>query len=105
MDVLHQLLKLLLVIISCSWSVSIFLFTFLQTIVRGSSKLGVDGSLTWLLDEFDNMSVTCSNSLRRGSPPTHPRKDSSSTEGGRGMLQENGDPIHRHYSNSERPDR
>ncbi|CAF96127.1 unnamed protein product, partial [Tetraodon nigroviridis] len=76
-----------------------------KTIVRGNSKLGVDGSLTWLLDEFDNMSVTCSNSLRRGSPPTHPRKDYGSTEGGRGMLQENGDPVHRKYSNSERQDR
>eukprot|EP00066_Takifugu_rubripes_P017752 XP_011607018.1 PREDICTED: serine/threonine-protein kinase PAK 4 [Takifugu rubripes] len=76
-----------------------------KTIVRGSSKVGADGSLTWLLDEFDNMSVTCSNSLRRGSPPTHPHKDYSSTEGGRGMSQENGDPIHRHYSNSERHDR
>uniref|UniRef100_A0A674MZG6 non-specific serine/threonine protein kinase n=1 Tax=Takifugu rubripes TaxID=31033 RepID=A0A674MZG6_TAKRU len=76
-----------------------------KTIVRGSSKVGADGSLTWLLDEFDNMSVTCSNSLRRGSPPTHPHKDYSSTEGGRGMSQENGDPIHRHYSDSERHDR
>uniref|UniRef100_A0A671WF56 non-specific serine/threonine protein kinase n=1 Tax=Sparus aurata TaxID=8175 RepID=A0A671WF56_SPAAU len=43
-----------------------------KTIVRGS-KLGADGSLTWLLDEFDTMSVTRSNSLRRGSPPTQPR--------------------------------
>lgn len=69
----------------------------LQTIVRGS-KMGVDGSLTWLLDEFDTMSVTRSNSLRRGSPPTQPRKDSSSS----GVGQENGDPHHRHYSNPER---
>ncbi|KAF1393551.1 hypothetical protein PFLUV_G00017210 [Perca fluviatilis] len=69
-----------------------------KTIVRGS-KLGVDGSLTWLLDEFDTMSVTRSNSLRRGSPPTQPRKDSSSSGGG---GQENGDPHHRHYSLSDR---
>ncbi|XP_042342528.1 serine/threonine-protein kinase PAK 4 [Plectropomus leopardus] len=68
-----------------------------KTIVRGS-KLGVDGSLTWLLDEFDTMSVTRSNSLRRGSPPIQPRKDSSSSVGG----QENGDPHHRHYSHPDR---
>ncbi|XP_068173805.1 serine/threonine-protein kinase PAK 4 [Antennarius striatus] len=71
-----------------------------KTIVRGS-KLGVDGSLTWLLDEFDTMSVTRSNSLRRGSPPTHPRKDSSSIGGG----QENGDPHQRHYSHLDRQKR
>ncbi|XP_033487277.1 serine/threonine-protein kinase PAK 4 [Epinephelus lanceolatus] len=68
-----------------------------KTIVRGS-KLGVDGSLTWLLDEFDTMSVTRSNSLRRGSPPIQPRKDSSSSVGG----QENGDPHHRHYSHPDK---
>ncbi|KAM9733921.1 serine/threonine-protein kinase PAK 4 isoform 1-T3 [Menidia menidia] len=73
-----------------------------KTIVRGS-KLGVDGSLTWLLDEFDDMSVTCSNSLRRGSPPVQPRRDSHSSGGGGG--QENGDPHHRHYSHPERQDR
>ncbi|XP_043976014.1 serine/threonine-protein kinase PAK 4 isoform X2 [Gambusia affinis] len=58
-----------------------------KTIVRGT-KLGADGSLTWLLDEFDTMSVTRSNSLRRGSPPTEPRRESSSAGG----EQENGDP-------------
>ncbi|XP_067451550.1 serine/threonine-protein kinase PAK 4 isoform X1 [Thunnus thynnus] len=73
-----------------------------KTIVRGS-KLGVDGSLTWLLDEFDTMSVTRSNSLRRGSPPIQPRRDSSSGGGGGG--QENGDPHHRHYSHPDRQDR
>ncbi|XP_070761594.1 serine/threonine-protein kinase PAK 4 isoform X1 [Enoplosus armatus] len=72
-----------------------------KTIVRGS-KLGVDGSLTWLLDEFDTMSVTRSNSLRRGSPPIQPRKDSSSLGGG---GQENGDPHHRYYSHPDRQDR
>ncbi|XP_059188040.1 serine/threonine-protein kinase PAK 4 [Centropristis striata] len=76
-----------------------------KTIVRGS-KLGVDGSLTWLLDEFDTMSVTRSNSLRRGSPPIQPRKDSSSSGGG---GHENGDPHHRHYTQQDRdrprPDR
>uniref|UniRef100_UPI00398F7FB7 serine/threonine-protein kinase PAK 5-like n=1 Tax=Pristiophorus japonicus TaxID=55135 RepID=UPI00398F7FB7 len=40
-----------------------------KAIVRGS-KIGIDGSLNWLLDEFENVSVTRSNSLRRGSPPT-----------------------------------
>ncbi|KAG5837324.1 hypothetical protein ANANG_G00238080 [Anguilla anguilla] len=42
-----------------------------KTIVRGS-KIGADGSLSWLLDEFETMSVTRSNSLRRGSPPSSP---------------------------------
>lgn len=81
-------------------SCTLFFFSFqcFQTIVRGS-KLGADGSLTWLLDEFDTMSVTRSNSLRRGSPPTQPRKDSTSSLGG---GQENGDPHHRHYSHSDR---
>ncbi|XP_030008838.1 serine/threonine-protein kinase PAK 4 isoform X2 [Sphaeramia orbicularis] len=69
-----------------------------KTIVRGS-KLGVDGSLTWLLDEFDTMSVTRSNSLRRGSPPIQPRRDSASSGGG---GQENGDHHHRHYSHPDR---
>lgn len=74
-----------------------------KTIVRGS-KMAVDGSLTWLLDEFDTMSVTRSNSLRQGSPPTHPRLDSSSSVGGR-AGQENGDPHWRHPSNQDRHDR
>lgn len=39
-----------------------------QTIVRGS-KGAKDGALTLLLDELEHMSVTRSNSLRRGSPP------------------------------------
>uniref|UniRef100_A0A3Q1HQ44 non-specific serine/threonine protein kinase n=1 Tax=Anabas testudineus TaxID=64144 RepID=A0A3Q1HQ44_ANATE len=72
-----------------------------KTIVRGN-KMAVDGSLTWLLDEFDTMSVTRSNSLRRGSPPIQPRRDSSSSGGG---GQENGDPHHKHYSHPDRQDR
>ncbi|XP_030634377.1 serine/threonine-protein kinase PAK 4 [Chanos chanos] len=68
-----------------------------KTIVRGS-KIGVDGSLTWLLDEFDDMSVTRSNSLRRGSPPIQPRRESSSSGGG----QENGEPTHRQHSHIDR---
>ncbi|XP_035390051.1 serine/threonine-protein kinase PAK 4 isoform X2 [Electrophorus electricus] len=64
-----------------------------KTIVRGS-KLGVDGSLTWLLDEFETMSVIRSNSLRRGSPPTQPRSDSGSS--GSSGMQENGEYPHRY---------
>ncbi|KAK7882010.1 hypothetical protein WMY93_028184 [Mugilogobius chulae] len=66
-----------------------------KTIVRGS-KLGSDGSLTWLLDEFDNMSVTRSNSLRRGSPPVQPRQHYTG-------AQENGEQLHRHHSDREGP--
>ncbi|MBN3275669.1 PAK4 kinase, partial [Polyodon spathula] len=48
--------------------------------VRG--KISVDGaSLTWLLDEFETMSVTRSNSLRRGSPPSQTRRDSATSGG------------------------
>uniref|UniRef100_A0A3P8V5X3 non-specific serine/threonine protein kinase n=1 Tax=Cynoglossus semilaevis TaxID=244447 RepID=A0A3P8V5X3_CYNSE len=54
-----------------------------KTIVRGN-KMAVDGSLTWLLDEFDTMSVTRSNSLRHGSPPLPPRRDPSNPGGGGG---------------------
>nr|XP_013809433.1 PREDICTED: serine/threonine-protein kinase PAK 4-like [Apteryx mantelli mantelli] len=52
-----------------------------KTIVRGN-KAAKDGSLTWLLDEFENMSVSRSNSLRRDSPPFPPRRDQ--------LYQENG---------------
>ncbi|XP_061875805.1 LOW QUALITY PROTEIN: serine/threonine-protein kinase PAK 4-like, partial [Colius striatus] len=41
-------------------------------IVRGS-RAAQAGSLTWLLDEFENMSVSRSNSLRRDSPPPPPQ--------------------------------
>ncbi|XP_076832121.1 serine/threonine-protein kinase PAK 4 [Brachyhypopomus gauderio] len=68
-----------------------------KTIVRGS-KIGVDGSLTWLLDEFETMSVIRSNSLRRGSPPTQPRGDSVSSG-----PQENGEHPPRYQY--DRPDR
>lgn len=44
-----------------------------QTIVRGS-KGAKDGALTLLLDEFEHMSVTRSNSLRRDSPPPPPAR-------------------------------
>lgn len=52
-----------------------------QTIVRGS-KGAKDGALTLLLDEFENMSVTRSNSLRKDSPPPPAR-----------VRQENGMPT------------
>lgn len=76
-----------------------FAFTFsamsiFQAIVRGS-KIGVDGSLTWLLDEFETMSVIRSNSLRRGSPPTQPRRDSGSSG-----TQENGEHPHQHHEHA-----
>lgn len=53
-----------------------------QTIVRGS-KGAKDGALTLLLDEFENMSVTRSNSLRRESPPPPARAHQEN-----GMLEE-----------------
>ncbi|XP_035241552.1 serine/threonine-protein kinase PAK 4 [Anguilla anguilla] len=68
-----------------------------KTIVRGS-KIGADGSLSWLLDEFETMSVTRSNSLRRGSPPVQPRRDSGSSLG----VQENGEPPHRPHPHPDR---
>ncbi|XP_053328331.1 serine/threonine-protein kinase PAK 4 isoform X2 [Spea bombifrons] len=52
-----------------------------KTIVRGN-KLSRDGSLAWLLDEFDTMSVCRSNSLRRDSPPCHPRDERIPLENG-----------------------
>ncbi|XP_061454052.1 serine/threonine-protein kinase PAK 4 isoform X2 [Rhineura floridana] len=52
-----------------------------KTIVRGN-KTAKDGSLAWLLDEFENMSVSRSNSLRRDSPPFLSRHDH--------LYQENG---------------
>ncbi|XP_016137646.1 serine/threonine-protein kinase PAK 4-like isoform X1 [Sinocyclocheilus grahami] len=66
-----------------------------KAIVRGR-KIGDDGSLTWLLDEFETMSVIRSNSLRRGSPPPQPRRDSASSGGGH----ENGE-----HSQYRHPDR
>ncbi|TRY92536.1 hypothetical protein DNTS_024543 [Danionella cerebrum] len=67
-----------------------------KAIVRGR-KIGDDGSLTWLLDEFETMSVIRSNSLRRGSPPLQPHCDSGPSSGG---GHENGD--HPHYRQPDR---
>ncbi|XP_075042906.1 serine/threonine-protein kinase PAK 4 isoform X1 [Mixophyes fleayi] len=52
-----------------------------KTIVRGN-KMSRDGSLAWLLDEFETMSVCRSNSLRRESPPCHPRDQRVHLENG-----------------------
>ncbi|XP_030073891.1 serine/threonine-protein kinase PAK 4 [Microcaecilia unicolor] len=52
-----------------------------KNIVRGNT-VARDGSLMWLLDEFENMSVTRSNSLRRESPPLHSRRDHLHQENG-----------------------
>ncbi|XP_060114207.1 serine/threonine-protein kinase PAK 4-like [Heteronotia binoei] len=52
-----------------------------KTIVRGN-RTAKDGSLAWLLDEFENMSVSRSNSLRRDSPPLPARHEQ--------LYQENG---------------
>ncbi|NWR81818.1 PAK4 kinase, partial [Centropus unirufus] len=52
-----------------------------KTIVRGS-KASRDGSLAWLLDEFETMSVSRSNSLRRDSPPFPLRRDHLYPENG-----------------------
>ncbi|XP_069738344.1 serine/threonine-protein kinase PAK 4 [Phaenicophaeus curvirostris] len=52
-----------------------------KTIVRGS-KAARDGSLAWLLDEFETMSVSRSNSLRRDSPPVPLRRDHLYPENG-----------------------
>ncbi|XP_051966396.1 serine/threonine-protein kinase PAK 4-like [Xyrauchen texanus] len=68
-----------------------------KAIVRGR-KIGDDGSLTWLLDEFETMSVIRSNSLRRDSPPPQPRRYSGSSGGGH----ENGDHSHQQHKHSER---
>lgn len=58
-----------------------------QTIVRGSKGVK-DGALTLLLDEFENMSVTRSNSLRRDSPPPPARAHQEN-----GMLEERAAPA------------
>ncbi|XP_051845013.1 serine/threonine-protein kinase PAK 4 isoform X2 [Antechinus flavipes] len=72
-----------------------------KTIVRGS-KGSKDGALTLLLDEFENMSVTRSNSLRRDSPPLPllappgPPQENGLTEaqgsGARAWAQDKGHP-------------
>ncbi|XP_026577224.1 serine/threonine-protein kinase PAK 4 isoform X1 [Pseudonaja textilis] len=65
-----------------------------KTIVRGN-KAAKDGSLAWLLDEFENMSVSRSNSLRRDSPPFPARHDHFYQENGLGEAL--GRPRHHHH--------
>uniref|UniRef100_A0A8D0GW37 non-specific serine/threonine protein kinase n=1 Tax=Sphenodon punctatus TaxID=8508 RepID=A0A8D0GW37_SPHPU len=67
-----------------------------KTIVRGN-KAGKDGSLTWLLDEFENMSVSRSNSLRRDSPPFQPRRDPLYQENGLTEGPGKAYPHHHHH--------
>lgn len=62
-----------------------------KTIVRGN-KTSKDGSLAWLLDEFENMSVSRSNSLRRDSPPFPARHDQFYQENG--LAEALGRPRH-----------
>ncbi|NXL40409.1 PAK4 kinase, partial [Glaucidium brasilianum] len=56
-----------------------------KTIVRGS-KAAKDGSLTWLLDGFENTSVSHSNSLHRDSPLFPPCHDHLYQENGLSVL-------------------
>uniref|UniRef100_A0A8C5T455 non-specific serine/threonine protein kinase n=1 Tax=Laticauda laticaudata TaxID=8630 RepID=A0A8C5T455_LATLA len=65
-----------------------------KTIVRGN-KAAKDGSLAWLLDEFENMSVSRSNSLRRDSPPFPAQHDHFYQENGLGEAL--GRPRHHHH--------
>ncbi|XP_053123916.1 serine/threonine-protein kinase PAK 4 isoform X1 [Hemicordylus capensis] len=65
-----------------------------KTIVRGN-KAAKDGSLAWLLDEFENMSVSRSNSLRRDSPPFPPRHEQLYQENG--LSEALARPHHHHH--------
>lgn len=87
----HHFSHLCLVsVLSClvsppSWPYPAIAWT--QTIVRGSKGVK-DGALTLLLDEFENMSVTRSNSLRRDSPPPPARAHQEN-----GLLEERAAPA------------
>ncbi|XP_075060084.1 serine/threonine-protein kinase PAK 5 isoform X1 [Mixophyes fleayi] len=65
-----------------------------KTIVRGS-KPPQDSSINGLLEDFDNISVTRSNSLRKESPPT-PRQGHSNHS--KSYPEENGFFTFSHYS-------
>uniref|UniRef100_A0A6J0T9A5 non-specific serine/threonine protein kinase n=2 Tax=Pogona vitticeps TaxID=103695 RepID=A0A6J0T9A5_9SAUR len=67
-----------------------------KIIVRGN-KTAKDGSLAWLLDEFENMSVSRSNSLRRDSPPFPPRHDQLYQENGLNEALARARPPHPHH--------
>ncbi|XP_056423831.1 serine/threonine-protein kinase PAK 5 isoform X2 [Hyla sarda] len=71
----------------------------MKTIVRGS-KPPQDASINGLLEDFDNISVTRSNSLRKESPPT-PRQGYSNHS--KSYPEENGFFTFSHYSETEIP--
>ncbi|KAG8583974.1 hypothetical protein GDO81_008622 [Engystomops pustulosus] len=71
----------------------------MKTIVRGS-KPPHDASINGLLEDFDNISVTRSNSLRKESPPT-PRQGYSNHS--KSYPEENGFFTFSHYSETEIP--
>nr|XP_033794702.1 serine/threonine-protein kinase PAK 5 isoform X2 [Geotrypetes seraphini] len=64
------------------------------TIVRGN-KPQKDTSINGLLEEFDSISVTRSNSLRKESPPTPHQRNPNHI---RGHTEENGFSTHSQYS-------
>ncbi|KAL2096665.1 hypothetical protein ACEWY4_008813 [Coilia grayii] len=67
-----------------------------KTIVRGTN-MGVDDSLTWLLDEFEAMSVIRSNSLRYSNPAAQSGHDLGPPH----SHHENGEQPHRYYSHGD----
>ncbi|XP_075719185.1 serine/threonine-protein kinase PAK 5 isoform X2 [Rhinoderma darwinii] len=71
----------------------------MKTIVRGN-KPPQDPSINGLLEDFDNISVTRSNSLRKESPPT-PRQGYSNHS--KSYPEENGFFTFSHYSETEIP--
>ncbi|XP_037668218.1 serine/threonine-protein kinase PAK 5 isoform X2 [Choloepus didactylus] len=66
----------------------------MKTIVRGN-KPGKEASINGLLEDFDNISVTRSNSLRKESPPT---PDQGAASHGPGHSEENGFITFSQYS-------
>ncbi|XP_040837131.1 serine/threonine-protein kinase PAK 5 [Ochotona curzoniae] len=66
----------------------------MKTIVRGN-KPCKETSINGLLEDFDNISVTRSNSLRKESPPT---PDQGASSHGQGHLEENGFITFSQYS-------
>ena len=69
-------------------------FYYSQTIVRGN-KPCKETSINGLLEDFDNISVTRSNSLRKESPPT---PDQGASSHGQGHREENGFITFSQYS-------
>ncbi|XP_029449378.1 serine/threonine-protein kinase PAK 5 isoform X3 [Rhinatrema bivittatum] len=66
----------------------------MKTIVRGN-KPQKDTSINGLLEEFDNISVTRSNSLRKESPPTPHQRNPNHAQS---HAEENGFSTHSQYS-------